>query len=154
MKYKPLNDEEIIALKPILQPGTYQFEAVGAEDTRSKKTNKEMIKATLKVWADQGKEFYLTDYFTGDEKMIWKLKSYFDCVGQLNLYETGEISANNFNHTSGFVKTKVKTDEYGTQAVVVGYIKKSDQDIIPTNQAPKAASTDTKIDFEEDDLPF
>lgn len=161
MQFQPKTQEDIIreqkefAAKNVLPKGEYDFEVAAAEDTVSKKSGNEMIKLTLKVWGEDGKERAVTDYLLG--AMEHKLYHFAHATGLGDLYEAGGLEAIDCEGRSGRVKLKVESSEqYGTKNAVVDYVaaKPKAHGDVALKPKPKAA-LDPDLDApEDDDIPF
>jgi Protein of unknown function (DUF669) len=80
--FKIPTDEQLEEVKTeykLLTPGEYDFEVISAENTISKSSNN-MIKLTLKVWEESGKERTIFDYLVNMSSMWWKIRHFADSV--------------------------------------------------------------------------
>ena len=122
MKFTPVKEEEMESNFKPLAPGYYNFEVKDAEETVSKSGN-EMIKLTLKVWDNKGKEYTLYDYLLSSANMMWKLKHFCDSCELAEIYENGELTDSACIGKCGKVETDIEKQEgYGPRAKVKDYV--------------------------------
>jgi hypothetical protein len=160
MQFQPKTQEDIIreqrefAEKNVLPKGEYDFEVMAAEDAVSKRTGKEMIKLTLKVWGLDGKERSVTDYLLG--AMEHKLYHFAHATGLGEQYRDGGLEAIDCEGRSGRVKLKVESsDQYGTKNAVVDYVAEKPKEAAPAPALKAKPPVDPDLDApEEDDIPF
>lgn len=142
--FKPLSEEEVIGL---LKPGEYAFQVKNAEDAVSKAGNA-MIRLTLAVWDDQGKERIITDYLLA--ALMYKVKHFCDAVGLEDKYQQGKFEAIDCVGKSGRCKIKIdEQDGYAPKNSVQDYIKNK----VTKLESKKEEQKDTN-GFVDDDIPF
>lgn len=95
MQYTPKTKKELDESQ-LVPHGDWDIECYDAEDTKSKKTGKEMFKLSLKVFIGDAQRFY-TDYIVPSSDMgLTKLYSFCEATGQLDKYESGDMEADDF----------------------------------------------------------
>jgi hypothetical protein len=142
VKFSPKSEKEI-AEANLVTPGTYDFEVVSASDDLSKSGN-EMIKLKLRIFTDDG-ERTVFDYLL--EAIPHKFRHFFDAIGMIDKYDSGEVSAIDCAGVAGKVKIGIQKDKSGTYAdrnTVLDYIVGE----------PSVASTREALSFEDDDIRF
>ena len=74
MKYKVLSDQDLRAMRGLLEDGIYDYEVMDAvEKAAREKPDHEMIELTLKIIDKKGNPVALKDWLLGyDEKFVWK----------------------------------------------------------------------------------
>jgi len=156
MRFTQKTDEELNAMN-LLSPGYYQFEVIEAEETQSKAGN-DMIKLTLKVWDEQGKERKMFDYLL--DSMAKKLKHFCAHTGQADKYEKGNLDANHCYGKAGTVqisieKGKPKPDGgmYEDRNTIVDYVASAAPSMSTPLANARLTAPPAKPDF-DDDVPF
>jgi len=118
MNFTPQSDTELRATVP---DGVYPATVVKAEDTTSKSSGNEMIALTLKVHVNDSGRF-ANDWILSDA--TWKIKQFCEASGRLDLYEAGNLSAQDCLGAELFVYVKTETqDGYEPQLRVKKYLK-------------------------------
>ena len=151
MRFKPQSEQEIQAMS-LIEAGTYPFEVLEAEDTKSKSGN-EMIKVKLKLWDNAGRERVVFDYLL--EAMSYKLRHFCEATSLLDKYETGDLQASSLIGRGGKLELetelgKAKPDgsgNYPDKNRVADYVKSDGAVSKPVAKAGEP-------DFIDDDLPF
>jgi len=144
MQFAPKTAQEIAkeakerAEKNLLPKGVYDFEVMTAEDAVSKRSGAEMIKLSLKVFASDGREQFVTDYLLAS--MEHKLYHFAHGTGLGALYDAGNFTAADCDGACGKVKIKIEKDEtYGSKNVVQDYVAPAAKDAAtPTAKAAPA----------------
>ena len=122
MRFAPKTQEEL-DFENLLPKGEYDFEVAKAEDAVSKKTGAEMIKVNLKVFHDNGFQF-VTDYLM--EKMAYKLRHFFETIGQIEAYNAGSVVAADLVGACGKVQIDIEpAGEFPAKNVVKDYGSKA-----------------------------
>lgn len=143
MKFQPRTAEEI-AVANLLPEGEYDFTILDAENATSKSGN-EMIKIKLCVFSNQ-KDVHIFDYLLASFER--KFRRACECLGVLDLYNKGEIDAEDFKGRSGKCKIGIKKqDDYDPKNEVKDYV------VDRSFKAPEEAPRATK-DASGDNIPF
>lgn len=149
MKFTPKSENEI-ASENLIQPGTYDFEIVDAENALSKNNN-EMVKLKLHVFDDNGNARIVFDYLL--ESMAYKLRHAADACRLLDKYETGHLIAEDFKGKTGKLKLAIQKSKdplYADKNVVADYVKReSAADSAPQAKPEKQVAADL-----DDEIPF
>lgn len=151
MRFKPQTEQEIQAMS-LIEAGTYPFEVLEAEDTKSKSGN-EMIKVKLRIWDNMGRERMVFDYLL--EAMAFKLRHFCDATGLLDKYEAGSLQASDLLSRNGKLELEVEVGKakpdgsgnYPDKNRVGDYVKSDGAVSKPVAKAGEP-------DFIDDDLPF
>jgi hypothetical protein len=106
LSFRPQTEREVLNL---LDAGIYDFYVKKSELAYSQKTRNPMIKLTIAVIGDLGREHVLTDYLM--ESMMYKMKHFCDAVGLEKEYESGNLLAEMCDGKSG--KVKIFIDDPG-----------------------------------------
>jgi len=118
-EYEPKTDAELQG--PCLAAGEYDATIVQANPRISKAGNS-MLELKLRIYSDDGKSFWLSDFLMA--KAEWKLKACCAQCGILDAYNDQSLSAEHFVGKEIRVATKIESSsEYGDQARVKGYPK-------------------------------
>lgn len=128
--------------KQPLDAGVYPFTIVEAKDAISKSGN-DMIVIDLEL----PQQTVIKDYIVANA--AWKLKQLCECVGAADLFDSGEITAEQLVGYQGHVAIEIQVDEsgkYWPKNSVKKYLAEGERPA--KKQAPKAAT------FEDEDLPF
>lgn len=149
MRFTPLSNEEL-NMQSLLPDGMYNYQVVKSEDAVSRAGN-EYIKATLKVWDNDGREHLVFTNFA----LIKLLKHFCDVNGMENEYLSGNIPAEIFNgKCTGKALIGIEGEKpnpnggmYNAKNIVRDYI------VSPHGSTLKPLP-DVKNDFPNDDLPF
>lgn len=151
MRFTPKTKEEL-DFENLLPKGEYDFEIVKSEDAVSKK-GAEMIKVNLKVFHDSGFQF-VTDYLM--EKMAYKLRHFFEAIGEINAYNEGSVQAVNLVGCCGKVQIDIEpAGEFPAKNVVKDYGSKAKKAAEKEAAKPsfvRQAEADNLKDKE--DIPF
>lgn len=160
MRFTPKTEKEIQE-EGLLQPGTYSFEIVAAEEKTSAKGN-DMIELKLFVYDDEGRPRTMRDFLT--ESIAYKLRHAAEVCGLLDDYEAGELTASDFIGKTGQLKIRIEKDksgQYPDKNGVADYIKPEDSIVRPVSahnrakadgyQAAKEAQAPIELD---DEIPF
>ena len=96
MKYKVLSDQDLRAMRGLLEDGIYDYEVMDAvEKAAREKPDHEMIELTLKIIDKKGNPVALKDWLLGyDEKFVWKIKSFLDSCGRSDKYDGNLTTVN------------------------------------------------------------
>jgi hypothetical protein len=160
MQFAPKTEEE---LNPVFPFGIYEAEVFKAEDTVSKKSGKDMIKLTLKVYGPGEQTVIVNDYLM--EAMGKKLRGFCEVAGILDIYESGMLQASDCFGRSVNVKLKVEQqDGFDPKNAVVDYLPTGAPIQPPPKQAPigslaiggnsKAAAAAASERGDDNDVPF
>ncbi len=148
MQFVPKTEQELQDAL-LLDPGTYDFEILKAEETTSKTSGKPMIKVTLKVFAHNGSSRQVTDYLL--ESMAWKLRHFFCAIGKAKDYDNGELNPESCVGCTGKLALKVEPgkDGFNSKNAVKDYIdpdkgaaEKAEAAHAPTRVVSKAPAID------------
>lgn len=151
MRFTPKTESELQSMNLIPQ-GIYDFCVIKAEEQKSKSGN-DMIVLTLKVWEDN-RERQITDYLL--EAMPHKFRHFNEAVGLLNIYQTGELHANDCLNKKGKVEIIVQQGQakpdgsrYPNKNSIKDYVveKQKTISISPTKE-------EAKEEIFNDDIPF
>lgn len=149
MKFQPKQESELNEFS-LLENGIYPFQIMYAVDQISKNGN-EMIKMTVKIFGNDGREHILFDYLL--EAIGYKLRHFAEHTGLLDKYNAGEFSSSDCIGKCGKAdiivqKGQLKPDGslYQDRNSVKDYIK---SDVIQMKPLPKLEN-----DFTDDQLPF
>jgi hypothetical protein len=156
MRITKKTDEELNAMG-LLAPGYYQFEVIEAAETISKAGN-EMIKLTLKIWDEHGKERKMFDYLL--DSMARKLKHFCVHTGQADKYENASLDANNCYGKTGTVQISIEKGKpnpnggmYEDRNSVVDYVAGVEPSMSTPLANTRMTAPPAKPDF-DDDVPF
>lgn len=108
MKFQPKTENEI-ASENLIEPGEYDFEVVAAFDKVSKTSGNDMIELKIKVFADREK--VISDYLL--EKMAYKLRHFAEATGLLEVYNSGDLIADDCVGKSGRLELGIQRDKTG-----------------------------------------
>lgn len=125
-----------------LDAGVYPFTIADAQESVSKQGNEMMV-----IDLELPKNTIVKDYITS--KATWKLKQLCECVGAADLFESGEITAEQLVGYQGHVAIEIQVDEsgkYWPKNSVKKYLAEGER---PTKKEPMKAAT-----FDDDDLAF
>lgn len=154
MKITPKSEAQIIE-ESLVPVGLYDFEVVEAADTTSSNGN-EMIVLIHHIYSEAGKKYSIKDYLL--ESFAFKLRHACDACGILNIYESGNLIADDFLGKTGKLEIKHgpdSRDKAVTQASVKDYVKRSSAlygGAAPVGYVkPQAAK---EIDPFDDEIPF
>lgn len=148
MKFAPKTKDEI-AQDGLLPKGNYPFEVVGAEDTQSKKSGKDMIALNLRFFGTDGRPLFVKDYLL--EAMAAKLRGFCEEVGVLDKYEAGTLCAEDCEGKAGYATLKIEQQEgFDAKNAVSRYGKPKVKD---EDAANTALATASKPKDPDDDLP-
>lgn len=144
--FEALSDQEIMQERGILPEGIYNFQVIKAEKRISSAGNP-MLELKLKVWDANGKTYTVRDFLVATRKMAWKIKHFWESVGQPEKYN-GQFTISDCLNVCGLFRCVVEKDSNGyDQAKVQDYV---------TNKPPvfsQERKADTKEpDFIDDDL--
>ncbi len=149
MRFQSLTDAEINAQQKVLSQGIVDFTISKAEEAVSKNSGKDMLKLVLKVWDCHGVEGLVYDYITASPKMAWKLKHFFESIGQGEQYQKGTINSEELIGKSGkaiLAMQSDKTGQYGDKIGVKDYMEKVGEDKVK-NDLPDFTSKDEDVPF-------
>ena len=125
MKFTPKTEAELKADK-VLPKGEYNVEIVGCEEQVSKKSQKDMLKLTLKIHGPE-KAVLANDYIVCDQQD--KLHNLCSSIGIVDKYAAGEVGPDELVNQWAFAKVDVESsDQYGDKNVIKKYmVKKLDR---------------------------
>jgi hypothetical protein len=148
MKFAKKSDEELTMLN-LIEPGTYDFEVIDAQDKVSRAGN-DMISITLRIWDNHGRERQVYDYLL--ESFPVKLKHFAKVTGLLDKYELGEIVASDCLRRSGRVEVIIKPEEPNPSGGIYPAKNNVKDYLLPDKITP---ITKPKVDdFDCEELPF
>jgi hypothetical protein len=120
MRFEPKSEEELRAT--VLEPGVYDGEILKAVEKTSKKGNP-MIELTMKFYGAGDDSSIVMDYLL--ESMPKKLRHFAEAAGILDLYDSGEFSADDCQGLSIKAKLKIDRDpngQYDDKNAVADYV--------------------------------
>jgi hypothetical protein len=141
MRFEPKTKEELSNLLP---DGIYEFSVLSAEETVSKKGN-DMIALKLEVYDDgNGKTSKVPDWLVNSEKTLRKVLGFCEATGILDIYNSGQLTADHCTGKSGRVKLVVQDaqDNFPAKNSVDYYVAGSKLPLAPVNR--RAAPTGAK----------
>lgn len=147
MRFQPMSEKEALE-QNLLQPGTYDFEVISAEDKQSESSGNDMIALKLRIFTDTG-EKTVFDYLVFTEKNQFKIRRFCETTGMLSRYESGELAAEDCENRCGKAVLgiqKDKTGQYPDRNTVKEYCKPGE----PTAKA----TTEANASFDADNIPF
>lgn len=152
MKFQPKTREELDS-ELLIEPGTYKFQVMKANDAYSKAGN-EMIKLELKIWDNNGHERIVFDYLL--EAMGHKLRHFCESCEVLDKYESGELRAFDLPGRTGQLVLLKESERPNPQG---GYFpaKNSVKDYVGHSVNGKPAATQAGAvgeSFDDDKIPF
>lgn len=134
MKFVPKSEDDL-KRESLLDPGTYDFEVVSAEDAVSKSGN-EMIAIKLRIFSDRG-ERSVRDWLM--PSMGFKLRHFTETTGMVAAYDAGTFNAEDCKGRTGRVLLKVETQEgYSPKNSVRDYEKAKEAREPAMTPEPKA----------------
>ena len=118
MQFEPKTDRELLDLWP---EGEYSFEVAKADETTSSNGN-DMIVLHCNVYNEEGRVKVFRDYLV--ESVAFKLKASCKALGLLDAYNTGKLSALDFEGKKGELKLGIEEgkDGYQDRNKIVGYV--------------------------------
>ena len=138
--FTPYSDEQLQKIRIGFTEGPAEFNVIFADNHRSQKGSS--LKLELWVRDAEGNEGKLLDFLSTSEKMCWKIKHFFQAIGEMPAYESGAIYPSQLKDKKGKCLLKIQKGNNGYAD------KMAVQDYLDPNEAQK---TD---DFFEDDIPF
>ncbi|WP_423063874.1 hypothetical protein [Candidiatus Paracoxiella cheracis] len=154
MQHRVYTEEELDDLKRKLEEGPATFLVKEVSEEVSGAGN-EMFKLTLEVTDATGAVGFVTDYLVPDSKVAYKLKHFWDAVGEPEVYERGETYAANYDNKKGRCELawqKSKNPDYKDRMGVKDYIAGDTVKKVQTNSATASRQIDNG-NFDED-IPF
>ena len=138
----------------LLTAGEHPFEVLEATDKQSKAGN-DMLALKLGIDTEDGKRAVF-DYL--GEFAEYKLRHFFDTIGQLEMYESGNIDAEALVGCTGMARIVIQPakDGYDAKNSVKDYVKRPGM----AQKAPgktKVAPIKKRVaakDMPDDDIPF
>ena len=155
MSYTPKTEEQL-AKEGLLPNGTYDIEVAETSDKPSKKGS-EMITLKLNVFDREGAIKAVFDYIVPNTNFgERKLRHAADCFGLLDIYNSGNLKADDFLNKTG--KAEIKQQEGNSdyplpKNVVSDYIGRSGNAQIKANERIKGKPK-TTAETLSDDIPF
>jgi len=138
--------------------GTYDFEVFSASEKVSKASGNGMIELRLDVYNDQGSRRVIFDYLVpGTDFGDAKIAHAYEAIGMKKQYESGELSANDFEGKRGKVslRTQKGTKDYPEpKNVVSSYVKSGEGTDDAWEPQKNKAKGKTLNDDLSDDVPF
>jgi hypothetical protein len=154
MKYQPKSEKQF-AEEGLFPPGIYDVEVIEAID-RPSKAGKEMVTLKLVVFNDVGAQRTVFDYMTfGSNFGERKFRHAADCFGLIGLYETGDLSAADFQGKTGKAQIgqSKPTPQYPLpNNIIADYIGREEATVLQEKQGRKIVVAD-KTDL-DDGIPF
>jgi hypothetical protein len=151
MRFQPKSEADL-KRDQLCPPATYPFTVLEAKSKESKKTRadgspKEMIALKLNVHGDDGFDYHIYDYISGDF-MAHKLRHFAYAVGLGAKYETGTLEAHDCIDRQGWCDVGIKDDkEYGPKNTIKDYMENK-------GKAKVEPAAPANPPVEEDDVPF
>ena len=139
----------------LLEKGEYHVEVFEATDATSQSSGDDMIKLNVAVWVEDKVRCRIFDYLI--DSMPAKLRHACDTFGILSKYETGRLSASDFNGKSGRAKIDIQVDkngQYPDKNVIKDYICRSKKRIDNNSPNNRNNFNDNAPPHTDDDLPF
>jgi len=151
-KYPAYDDEKLQQIYEeglnILPNGIYDFEVIKAEESMSKNNNP-MTKLILNFFGDDGITYPVPTWLVATDKMIYRIKQFFECVGRPELYGK-EMEDYEWLSLCGKAETEVEEQEIVNK---VG-VKTKMKFVKVTNFIPKENAKAADENLEDDDIPF
>jgi len=149
MKIDPKTEKELQEAMNF-PAGTYDFEVIQADDKISKSGN-EMIALKLRVFTEDGSPRFVNDYLL--ESSGVKLRHFFECIGRIEAYNSGDAKAIDCEAGAGKVKIKIGKANgiYAAKNEVADYIVPKEGEEVAPRKTQKEAVADT---FEDEEIPF
>ena len=145
----PLTQQEL-KQGDLIPKGIYNFEVINAEDTVSKSSGIDMIKLTIKIWLENGKERIIYDNLM--ESMKFKLGHFAEVTGLIDQYNANLLTPESCIGKTGSLKIIIQTDKNGVypdKNSVVDYVPQ-----IKSSMLNPLGIQGEKKEFINDDLPF
>jgi hypothetical protein len=151
MKFTPKTEDQLRE-ESLMPAGTYDFEVVEASNEKSKKGN-DMIKVKLQLWDRNGDTRFLYDYLM--EAMMFKLLHFCEATGLSQMFQAGNLSAENCLGRTGKVKIKVGEAQngYAPKNEVKDYVSPQAGQGMAA-RAASAAPVASNAPADTDDVPF
>ena len=138
----------------LLTAGEHPFEVLEAAEKQSKAGN-DMLAMKLGIDTEDGKRAVF-DYL--GEFAEYKLRHFFDTIGQLEMYESGNIDAEALVGCTGVARIVIQPakDGYDAKNSVKDYVKRDarPKQMAPKSATKKAAKSVAAKDMPDDDIPF
>ncbi len=153
MRIEPKTQHEIEEGN-LFPAGEYDFEITDAIETVSKSSGNEMIALRLKVFNGVGRFILVSDYLL--ESVAYKLRHCCEACGIIEVYETGNLDAIDFQGRSGRLKLRIdedKSGQYAKKNSVADYIAGGSGSGAATRAPAKPGSKAHKSDL-NDEIPF
>jgi hypothetical protein len=157
MQFQPKSEEQLAKEKAeqdekrLMKYGTVcDCEVVNAEDKTSNAGNP-MIKLGLRVWNPDGEEKFYDDYILAEFE--FKLRHAADTFGLIEKYNTGNLSAVDFQGRTGKCKMGIKRDktgQYPDKNVIADYVKRDASATVEVSAPAKTVSAQQL----DDEIPF
>lgn len=152
MKYNPK------AAVACLAANVYDASIDKMEAGTTKKGDKDMVTATLRLYTDLGertiKEWIVMPDFA------WKLKRIAKAIGKLAAFDSGEFDPRDYEGEVLAVELVVEeSEEYGDQNRIKAFLPKrvGSRPVdapAPASTRPKPVASDAAVEIQEDDIPF
>ena len=142
---EPKTEKEIQEMSNI-PAAEYDFNILMAEDTVSKTSGNDMIKATLGIYVDGAIKRKIPDYLM--PSMAAKLRHFCDTTGLLSQYEAGTLEAADLIGRSGRVKIGIEPEKNGYPA------KNFVKDYVCRPAKPLAGQNPNAESVPEEEIPF
>ncbi|WP_423063745.1 hypothetical protein [Candidiatus Paracoxiella cheracis] len=161
MQHRVYTEEELDDLKRKLEEGPATFLVKEVSEEVSGAGN-EMFKLKLEVTDATGAVGFVTDYLVPDSRVAYKLKHFWDAVGEPEVYERGETYAANYDNKKGHCELewqKSKNPNYKDRIGIKDYIAADAATAVDAKPAatatqsvgPAPAPSDEGMN---DDIPF
>lgn len=160
--FEPKSEQEIDAMM-VWPAGEYDFEVEDATWGESKSSGKPMITLKLKVFDEQGRWQYVTDWLVASSEALplRKLRHYCAATGSMDAYESGDL--NNFmgQGAAGRLNLVIeKRDDYPEKNKVADYVDpgkgatatKPELQGVPASQTKRAMQA--TADDSDPEIPF
>lgn len=142
----------------VLEPGTYDFTVVEAEDTFHQQNNNEpQIKVLLRIYYGEDSTILLNQWLSSTVK-VYKLKQFLYSVGLQEDWEAEEVDPADLFGLSGKLELTVYEDRNKVKRNGVGkYYPLEEAEVKPKKKPkakPKPQKTDAYSTNLDDDIPF
>ena len=147
MRFEPKTEAEVQEAG-LLEPGTYDFEVVKAEDKVSNSGN-DMAELLISIERHDGRSVTVKDFLVAVDSMAYKLRHFAESVGLLASYERGEMIASQMEGLSGTCKIGIEPakGDYRAKNKVIDYLPQS-------GTATTGNGSKSKADLVDDEIPF
>ena len=152
MQHRVSTEEQLNDMQRQVEEGLARFVVKEATEKTSQSSQKEMIELKLEVTEATGAKGTVYDYLIPDSKMAFKLKHFWDSVGEAEIYAQGETYAANYEGKKGRCELKwqkSKNTAYQDRMAVDDYIVNDSNETVETTASPEPTNGNYS-----DDIPF